>query len=127
MADLGLNQGDLEVEVPITSQGGAAALSTLAERDPELDVIFCSSDTLAIGAIQECMRREWAIPGRIGVAGFGDMDLASQIFPAITTVRVDRYAMGRAAVEHLLDPPTDNGKPVRVVNVGFQIVDRDSA
>src|SRR2546423_14439621 len=62
---------NLEIEVPITPQGGAEALHLLSRRDGELDVIFCSSDTLAIGAVQECHRRGWAIPQRLAIAGYG--------------------------------------------------------
>ncbi|MBZ6079096.1 LacI family DNA-binding transcriptional regulator [Microvirga puerhi] len=127
IADLGIDQGDLEVEVPITSKGGAAALSILTERDPSIEVIFCSSDLLAFGAVQECRRRGWAIPDRIAIAGFGDMDLASQTYPAITTVRVDRYGMGRSAVDHLLSLAAGETGSGKSVDVGFEIIDRESA
>ncbi|MBN8998060.1 MAG: substrate-binding domain-containing protein, partial [Rhizobiales bacterium] len=117
----------LEIEVPITPQGGAEALAALAERDAALDVIFCSSDTLAIGAVQECHRRGWAIPGRLAIAGYGDMDLAAQLYPRLTTVRVPRYEMGRRAVEQLLRRLRGEAGLERIVEIGFEIVDRESA
>jgi LacI family transcriptional regulator, gluconate utilization system Gnt-I transcriptional repressor len=117
----------LEIEVPITPLGGAEALQVLSQRDEKLDVIFCSSDTLAIGAVQECHRRSWAIPGRLAIAGYGDMDLASQLYPRLTTLRVNRYEMGRLAAERLLSRL--NGEPdvPRITTVGFEIVERESA
>ena len=57
------NHDDMEVEVPITAQGGAEALVTLTDRHKDIDAIFFSSDTLAVGAVQECHRRGWAVPG----------------------------------------------------------------
>jgi LacI family gluconate utilization system Gnt-I transcriptional repressor len=117
----------LEVEVPITPIGGADALAILAERDPELDVIFCSSDTLAIGAVQECHRRGWKIPDRLAIAGYGDIDLAEQLFPRLTTLRVPRYEMGRLAVTQLLRRLKDEPDLPRIVAVGFEIVERESA
>ena len=117
----------LEVEVPITPLGGADALAMLVERDSALDVIFCSSDTLAIGAVQECHRRGWAIPKRLAIAGYGDMDLAAQLFPRLTTVRVPRYEMGRRAVEQLLRRLAGEADLPAVVPIGFEIVDRESA
>ena len=119
--------GGLEVEVPITPQGGADALDALHRRDPAIDVLFCSSDTLAIGAIQECHRRGWSIPGRMAIAGYGDMDMAAQIYPAITTVRVPRYRMGQEAVTTLLSRFEGRAGPGLVIDVGFEIVDRESA
>ena len=80
-ADLGVAHEDMEVEVPITPRGGAEALVTLTDRHPDIDAIFFSSDTLAVGAIQECHRRGWAVPGRIAIAGYGDMDLAAAALP----------------------------------------------
>ena len=117
----------MEVEVPITAAGGAQALATLTERHKEIDAIFFSSDTLAIGAVQECHRRGWAIPDRIGIAGYGDMDLAAQLYPPLTTVKVNRYEMGRRAVRQLLDRLGGKQKLATITSLGFEIVDRESA
>jgi LacI family gluconate utilization system Gnt-I transcriptional repressor len=126
--ELGIaNHASLEVEVPITARGGAEALAILTDRYPDLDAIFFSSDTLALGAVQECHRRGWAIPSRIGVAGYGDMDLAAELFPPLTTVRVDRHGMGRVAVRQLLDRLGGKVEVPAVTALGFEIVERDSA
>ncbi len=117
----------LEIEVPITPAGGAEAVAALTARDEALDVIFCSSDTLAIGAVQECHRRGWRIPERLAIAGYGDVDLAAQLFPPLTTVRVDRYGMGRSAVVQLLKRLRGEPDLPRVVAAGFSIIDRASA
>jgi LacI family gluconate utilization system Gnt-I transcriptional repressor len=128
LSELGIeNYASLEVEVPITAAGGAEALVTLTERHADIDAIFFSSDTLAIGAVQECHRRGWAIPDRIGIAGYGDMDLAAQLFPPLTTVKVNRYEMGRRAVRQLLDRLGGKQKLATITSLGFEIVDRESA
>jgi LacI family gluconate utilization system Gnt-I transcriptional repressor len=128
LSELGIkNHANMEVEVPLTARGGAEALSLLADRHKDLDAIFFSSDTLAIGAVQECHRRGWAVPGRIGIAGYGDMELAAQLFPPLTTVKVNRYEMGRRAVRQLLDRLGGNTKVPTITSLGFEIVDRDSA
>ncbi|HEX4767732.1 MAG TPA: LacI family DNA-binding transcriptional regulator [Lichenihabitans sp.] len=128
LADQGLvYPAELEVEVPITPAGGAEAVRVLTARDPALDVIFCSSDTLAIGAVQECHRRGWAVPGRLAIAGYGDMDLAAQLYPTLTTVRVDRYGMGRRAVTQLLRRLKGDPNVEPVLRLGFEIVERESA
>jgi len=128
MEDLGLHYNPkLEVEVPITPQGGAEALRILTARDPKVEVIFCSSDTLAIGAVQECHRLGWRIPERMAIAGYGDLDLAAQLFPPLTTVRVPRYEMGRQAVRQLLRRLSGDDKSPTIVSIGFEIIDRESA
>lgn len=125
MADLGLEP--LEVTVPMTAGGGAEALDLLARRAPGLQAIFCASDTLAIGAIQECHRRGWPVPERLAIAGYGDSDLAPGIHPAITTVRIDRYGMGRIAVERLLGRIAGTPRVKAVTDLGYAIVERQSA
>ncbi|MCO5073783.1 MAG: substrate-binding domain-containing protein [Rhizobiaceae bacterium] len=128
LKDLGIkDRAGMEVEVPLTAQGGAEALNRLTDRHKDIDAIFFSSDTLAVGAIQECHRRGWKIPDRIGIAGYGDIDLAAQLFPPLTTVRVDRYEMGRRSVRVLLSRLSGNQKIPTITSLGFEIVDRDSA
>lgn len=128
LAELGIaNHRDMEVEVPLTAAGGAEALITLTDRHADIDAIFFSSDTLALGAVQECHRRRWAIPGRIAIAGYGDMDLAAQLYPPLTTVKVDRYEMGRRAVRQLLAKLGGQTKVPTITSLGFEIVDRESA
>jgi LacI family transcriptional regulator, gluconate utilization system Gnt-I transcriptional repressor len=128
LTELGIkNHAGMEVEVPITAQGGADALVTLTNRHKDIDAIFFSSDTLAVGAIQECHRRKWKVPDRIGIAGYGDMDLAAQLWPPLTTVRVDRYEMGRRAVRVLLARLGGKTKIPTITSLRFEIVDRESA
>jgi LacI family gluconate utilization system Gnt-I transcriptional repressor len=128
LTELGIkNHASMEVEVPITAAGGAEAMITLTERHKDIDAIFFSSDTLAVGAVQECHRRGWKVPGRIGIAGYGDVELAAQLYPPLTTVKVNRYEMGRRAVRQLLDRLGGNQKIPTITSLGFEIVDRDSA
>ncbi|MFO1143354.1 MAG: substrate-binding domain-containing protein [Amaricoccus sp.] len=127
LSELGLPHADMEVEVPITPRGGAEAVGLLTDRHPDTEAIFFSSDTLAVGAIQECHRRGWRVPDRLAIAGYGDIDLAAELAPTLTTVRVDRYGMGRRAVEQLLARLGGDATVPTITSVGFEIVDRESA
>ncbi len=120
------NAAGLDIEVPITVSGGANALARLTEAHADIDAIFFSSDTLAIGAVQECHRRGWAIPGRIAIAGYGDIELAGQLWPPLTTVKIDRYGMGHKAATLLLERLAGK-RPPTITSLGFEIVDRQSA
>ena len=116
-----------EIEVPMTLVGGSEALQILMGRGFDPDVIFFSSDTLAMAAIQECHRRRWKVPSRIAIAGYGDLDFAEQLYPALTTVRIPRYQMGRRAVDELLARLSGERPAGTIVKLDFQIVDRESA
>ena len=112
--------------MPITTRGGSEAVSILKNRDPSIDAVFCSSDILAIGAVQECLRRGWKIPADIAIAGYGDTELAAQLYPRLTTVRVPRYQMGRKAVEHLARRIDGEHDLAPVITINFDIVERES-
>ncbi|MHA6732162.1 LacI family DNA-binding transcriptional regulator [Devosia sp. A369] len=110
---------------PMENAFGSNALIELTDETPEIDAIFCASDTTAVGVIFECQRRKWAIPDRLAVAGFGDLEIASQIVPTMTTVRVNRKEMGRQAAATILDRVA--GSTTRVVtDIGFKIIQRQS-
>jgi LacI family gluconate utilization system Gnt-I transcriptional repressor len=54
------------------------------------------------------------------------MDLAAQLFPPLTTVRVNRYEMGRCAVRLLLARLGGDEKVPAITGLAFEIVDRES-
>ena len=115
------------IETDLDLNAGVRAMATLIERRPDVRAVFCSADTLAVGAIFECQRRGLRIPGDIAIAGFDDLDIASQMVPALTTLRVPRYELGRRAGEMICERLA--GRPVSqpVSDVGYALVPRASA
>lgn len=81
---------------------GRQGLRALMSADPALSAVICTTDTLAIGAIAEARAMGWAVPGRLSVSGFGDIELAAQIDPPLTTVNDATDIIGRVAVDHLM-------------------------
>lgn len=118
---------DLVEEVELTIEEGSRGLGALIERQPALQAIVCSSDVLAIGALLECQRRKISVPDRLAVAGFGDLELASQFVPRLTTVRVPRYEMGRRAAMVLYDRICGSFVTQGAIDLGFEIIERDTA
>ncbi|HTS23634.1 MAG TPA: LacI family DNA-binding transcriptional regulator [Casimicrobiaceae bacterium] len=114
-------------ETALDIDAGARAMGELIERHPKLRAVFCSADALAVGALFECQRRRIHVPGRVALAGFDDVGIAAQVVPALTTLRIPRYAIGARAGEMIRDRL--EGRPVkrRIVDTGFELVKRDSA
>jgi LacI family transcriptional regulator len=79
-----------------------AAFGLLLERAPGFTALVCGNDVLAIGALAECASRGIAVPGRLSIVGFDDIDMASGVTPALTTVRVPAAEMGRRAAARML-------------------------
>jgi LacI family transcriptional regulator, gluconate utilization system Gnt-I transcriptional repressor len=119
-----------EAVVPAPSSVGAArgGLSRLLSADPAVDGVFCSSDQLAMGVLFEAGRRGLAVPRRLAVVGFGDVEASAHTNPSLTSVAVDGAAIGREAARMLLARLAGEGQGApRVVDVGFRIVARESA
>ncbi len=114
-------------EGPNWMQGAGLNFGKLMEKHPETDAVFCTSDILAAGALFECQRRGWAVPGRVALAGLGDFDIATEVVPPLTTLRIPRYEMGRRAAEVLLDRIEERVDSGITVDVGFEVIARASA
>ena len=66
------------------------------------------------------------IPEDVAVIGFDDMPLCAYTSPTLTTVRVPKQEMGRAAAKRLLDKIKDGLPPVKI-EVGTSLIRRASA
>lgn len=117
----------IEVESPTTLGHGRQALRQLLAQHASVDGIFCSSDMLALGVLTEAAHQGIAVPGRIGVVGFGDQPFAADTVPALTTVCVDGARIGREAALRVVGRIAGSPAPdVCPLDVGFLIVERQS-
>ena len=114
------------IETTLDIDAGGRAMATLLDRRPDVRAVFCSADAIAAGALFECQRRRLAIPGRIAIAGFDDIPLASQVVPALTTLRVPRYEIGQRAGRLFGDRLAKRAVKERIVDTGFELIVRDS-
>lgn len=114
------------VPIPASLELGRQGLRALLDRHPDLDVVACSSDALAQGVLTEARVTGIAVPGQLGVMGFGDLDFAAHTAPPISSVHVDKRAIGIKAARALL--ARIEGKPFdeHVIDVGFELMERES-
>ncbi|MDB5826263.1 MAG: transcriptional regulator, LacI family [Variovorax sp.] len=105
---------------------GKVAMEKLLEIEPGLDAIFCVTDVVAAGVLFECVRRGWSVPGKLGIAGYGDYEIASETSPKISTVRSPAYEMGVAAADLVVDRLTTSVSTSKVLDVGYELMLRES-
>lgn len=122
---------DADIRVVTTPTPSSVALgrtlvARLLDQAPETDAILCNNDDLALGAQFEALSRGIAIPDRLGICGFNDLEVMEAAHPSITSVRTFRYAMGRIAVEMLA--ARLSGRPVEPCtrDLGFELRRRTS-
>lgn len=117
----------LAVECPSDLGAGGAALERIVEGHPGVSAVFAASEVRAIGALLQCQRRGWPVPGRIAIAGFNDAGLGAHLVPALTTVRVPRHEIGRRSAQMILDRIEGRSLASPIVDLGYEIVIRESA
>ncbi|WP_318389006.1 LacI family DNA-binding transcriptional regulator [Enterobacter sp.] len=118
--------GLVEVPLPARLKLGREGLATLLAGG-EYDVIVCSSDTLAQGAIMEAESRGLRVPDDLAVMGFGDLDFAACNRPAISTVSIDRADMGLRAATLLANRIEGVAQDDAIQDIGFTLIERESA
>nr|WP_315297884.1 LacI family DNA-binding transcriptional regulator [Raoultella terrigena] len=116
----------MAVPLPASLALGRSGLAQLLDAG-EFDIIVCSSDTLAQGAIMEAESRGLRVPKDLAVMGFGDLDFAASNRPAITTVSVDRHAIGERAATLLADRIEGVGEGEAIIDLGYHLLERESA
>ncbi len=82
---------------------GRDNIGRLLSRRTEFDVIYCSNDAVAVGAMLACLGEGIDIPGEVAIAGFGGFEIASAMPIPLTTIRSPRYEMGRISAQLVLD------------------------
>ena len=113
------------VEAPYTLEAGADAFAALMRADPAVTAVLCGNDVLAAGALAAARRLGLAVPERVSVTGFDDIDLAEVVSPGLTTVHVPHKRMGAAAARALL-ALRDGRAPIAPEMLDTRIVARAS-
>jgi LacI family gluconate utilization system Gnt-I transcriptional repressor len=106
---------------------GRAAFRQLRALNPAPDVIVCSSDWLAQGVLVEAMAAGVRVPDEMAVVGFGNLAIAAEMRPTITTIDIDGARIGREAVDVLRRRAAGQKIASRHIDVGFRLVARESA
>jgi DNA-binding LacI/PurR family transcriptional regulator len=94
-----------EVTLPEGMDHGSAvdeAMRTLLALQPRPDALFCFNDSTALAALRHCHGAGLKVPHDMAIVGFDDIDGAALAIPPLTSVRVDKEALGAAGVDLLL-------------------------
>ncbi len=99
MKRAGLLDPSLIVTTPLPSSVplGGTLLADLLSKAPDVDAVFCANDDIALGVLFECQRRQMSVPEQMAIVGFNDLDFMASAVPALSSVRTNRYEMGRDA------------------------------
>ena len=83
-------------------------LLTMGERPT---AIFAGNDEMAAGVLQAARQLGIRVPEDLSLVGFDDFQIASRLWPTLTTVRTPTREIGRLAVERLMGREDDSRDP----------------
>ena len=113
--------GDFHIE-----SGYAATLRLLNLPDPPT-AIFAFNDLMAVGAMHAASQAGVEVPRDLSIVGFDDIELASYVTPALTTVKQPTMEMGKKAVQLLIERIEDKDIPTRCHISPTELIIRDSS
>src|ERR1700756_5904795 len=108
--------------VPTSMTLGGTLFADLLAKAPDIEAVFCVNDDLALGALFECKRRHMSVPQQMAIVGFNDLEFMSSSVPTLTSVRTNRYEMGRNAAAMVIETLEGRRPEHGVVDLGFSVV-----
>lgn len=86
-----------------TPQGGRQATAALLDSGFRPTAILCVNDFMAIGVLRELRERGLRVPEDVSVTGFDNITLSEFTVPALTTLDIPRWRIGRMSFEALVN------------------------
>ncbi|MFG1703321.1 LacI family DNA-binding transcriptional regulator [Nonomuraea sp. M3C6] len=124
MREAGLPEGPIEA-ADYTPAGGAAAMARLLAVPEPPTAVFVANVASAIGAMDGVRSAGLEIPRDVSIVAVHDLELASYLYPALTTVRMPLAELGRRGVALLGSLKPDD--PVAEVLAGpIELIQRRS-
>jgi LacI family transcriptional regulator len=116
------------IECDHTLKGGVTGFAQLQTLGTRPTAIVCSNDMTAIGVLRAAYMDGLRVPDDVSVIGLDDIDFAEFTLPPLTTIRLSRADLARAAFEALRQQAEDpnNPKLQREFQVSTSLVVRGS-
>ena len=99
-AGLGIDKSWV-IECDHTARGGVAGFERLRSLASQPTAILCSNDMTAVGVLRAAYMSGLRVPEDLSVVGLDDIDFAEFTLPPLTTIRLSRAELARAAFDAL--------------------------
>jgi LacI family gluconate utilization system Gnt-I transcriptional repressor len=106
---------------PSSTLAGRALLADLLKRSPTIDVAVFSNDDMAVGGVFHCMAANIKVKQDLALFGFNGLEIGQSLPAPLSTIRSNRYLIGRVSVEKIIESPLRGKDPI-VVDTGYEIM-----
>lgn len=111
-------------------RGGYEGAMRLLGRSERPTALFCYNDRMAMGAYDAIRKLGLSIPDDVAVVGYDNQEIiAAHLYPALTTMELPHYQMGRWAIGQLLqqiEQGERNGVLPEQYRAQCPLIERDS-
>ena len=122
-----LKNSDPEILGALDMEGGYYAASKLSEKRELPDAVLAGSDEVAIGVLRLLDSKSVEVPRQVALVSIDNIELSAYTNPPLTTVNVEKAAMGRHAVEMIVHGNVGFGKDAVDILLPLTLVERESA
>jgi LacI family transcriptional regulator len=128
-AGLDVDESIIEYTIdPLTAFGQAEAIveAFLALEDDRPTAVVCVNDQIALIVLRMLVDRGVRVPRDVSLVGYDDVQFAAMLSPALTSIRLPKYELGRAAAELLIAETLDSRHRHSNIRFDPQLVERQS-
>lgn len=127
LAEAGLSlAAERRADQPSSTLEGRNTLARLLAESEGIDAVAFSNDDMAVGGFMHCLSANISVPEELALIGFNGLEIGQVLPKPLTTVLSNRFAIGKTAVEILLENPK-RPQESRSIDTGFSIIEGATA
>ena len=116
----------LFAQADFSMEAGYGKMQEMLEQTPDIDAVFCVTDTIAQGAMACLVDNKRDVPGQVRIVGMGDSPSSRMARPKLTTVHFHYRTSGAEAAKILLEQLNGKKEICRELQMGYEIVEEES-
>lgn len=113
-------------ETNFTMEGGYETMKVLLEDHPDLEGVFCATDSLAVGALTCLKEMGKRVPEDIALTGIGHNRMSRVVTPTLTTAHLHYKTSGSEAARMLVDMIENEDSVSRQTKLAFETIRAES-
>jgi DNA-binding LacI/PurR family transcriptional regulator len=124
-AAIAANEGVTGTVVISNEHSSKDLLAALLAGDYDVTAVFCWNDGVSVSMVEALLGQDSPMPQGFSIIGFDDLPIAGMANPRLSTVRVDREAIGRGVIR-LLGNQLDGERAVQQLEIGVSLVEGET-
>jgi len=124
--NLEINDSFIKITDDFSQEMGKELAKKFLQEDKLPTAVFAANDATAIGLMQTFKKYGLDIPGDISIIGFDNIQLTAFTTPKITTISIDKEAMGQEAARKLFDRIQNPEKKSTKSVISTELIERES-